>query len=117
MMLRSILVAVGMLPVFHEDKPVTAEKNAQLAALGAAVHAAARTPDEAAFLLAWSDAETKNSLRIARGHCYELIGECDRGRARGPGTVHQPRSSPCVHYRPDARTDPGLVRRTPGIRG
>ncbi len=87
MMLKAIILALAVLPVAGEDKPVTPEKTAQLNAIAAAVHRHAKTPDEAAFVLAWGDAETHYSLRIAEGRC--LIWECDRGKARGPWQVHR----------------------------
>lgn len=85
-MLRAILLAIIAFPVFHEDTQ-SAEKRAQLEAIANAVAAVAQTPDEAAFLLAWGNAETNFSLRIHRGECNRW--ECDGGRARGPWQAHK----------------------------
>ncbi len=82
-----ILAALLSLPTAKEDRPVTPEKTLQLEAVAAAVHRATKTPDEAAFVLAWGSAETHYSLRIAEGRC--LIWECDRGKARGPWQIHR----------------------------
>lgn len=87
MTFKAILVALGLMPVWKEDRPVTPEKERQLSATSAAIHAAAKTPDEAAFLIAWGDAETHYSLRVHAGRCHRW--ECDRGRARGPWQVHR----------------------------
>ncbi len=84
-----ILAALLALPIAREDKPVTPEKTMQLQAVAAAVSRHARTPDEAAFVLSWGSAETHYSLRIAEGRCMIAIGECDRGKARGPWQVHR----------------------------
>lgn len=83
MTLEIILAAVLALPVFHEDA-ASPEKSAQLAA---AVADVARDKDEAAFLIAWGEHETRYSLRIHRGKCKPL--ECDRGKARGPWQNHR----------------------------
>lgn len=85
-MLKAILYAILAFPVFHEDDGCD-EKRAQLEAVANAVATVARTPDEAAFLLAWGKAETNFSLRIHRGECRQW--ECDSGRARGPWQAHR----------------------------
>ena len=85
-MLRAILLAILAFPVFHEDAQ-TDEKRAQLEAIAGAVASVAKTPDEAAFLLAWGNAESNFSLRIHRGDCNHW--ECDGGRARGPWQAHK----------------------------
>jgi hypothetical protein len=85
-MLKAVLVAIGLLPVFHEDVGVPG-KAEQLSAVAAAVSKVARSPEEAAFLLAWADAESHFSLRVSRGECRRW--ECDRGRARGPWQNHR----------------------------
>ncbi len=82
-----ILAAVLALPTYKEDRPVTLEKTQQLNAISAAVLRHAKTADEAAFLLALGDAESKFSLRIHAGNCKPT--ECDRGRARGPWQLHR----------------------------
>jgi hypothetical protein len=87
MMLKGILAVALSLVVFHEDREASAEKTAQLNAIAAAVAEFTKTPDEAAFLLAWGQAETNYSLRIQRGQCRRW--ECDRGRARGPWQAHR----------------------------
>jgi hypothetical protein len=86
MTLKSLLVALSLLPTYREDTAAP-EKSAQLAAMSTAIHAAAKTPDEAAFLIACGRYETAFSLRIHAGQCRPL--ECDRGRARGPWQVHR----------------------------
>lgn len=92
MMLKGILAVALSLVVFHEDREASAEKTAQLNAIAAAVAEFTKTPDEAAFLIAWGQAETNYSLRIQRGQCRRW--ECDRGRARGPWQVHRLRNMP-----------------------
>lgn len=87
MTIQTVLAVLQMLAVFGEDRSATAEKAAQLNGLAAAVVSVARDKDEAAFLIAWGDHETRYSLRIHRGHCRPL--ECDRGRARGPWQNHR----------------------------
>lgn len=87
MILRSIVLAILALPLYKEDRPVTLEKVSQLEAVSFAIHAAAKTPDEAAFLIAWGEAESKFSLRVAAGRCKPT--ECDKGRARGPWQIHR----------------------------
>ena len=87
MMLRTILAALALLPIFGEDRPVTPEKQRQLDAISQAVRAAAKTPDEAAFLLAFGWHESNFSLRIAQGRCKPH--ECDRGKARSPWQLHR----------------------------
>jgi hypothetical protein len=85
-MLTTILLAILALPIFHEDTEAE-DKRAQLEAIANAVAAVAQTPDEAAFLLAWGNAESNYSLRIHRGECNSW--ECDAGRARGPWQAHR----------------------------
>lgn len=87
MTLKLLLAALLALPHYREDTPGTPEKLAQHSALSAAIRAEARTADEAAFLLAWGDAETHYSLRVHSGRCKPH--ECDRGRARGPWQLHR----------------------------
>jgi hypothetical protein len=115
--LKTLLVALGLLPTFHEDKPVTPEKTRQLESIAVAIRAAAKTPDEAAFLFAWGDAESKFSLRIHAGRCKKH--ECDRGRARGPWQVHRVASHTAEqwdrmhgveHVREQTRYAAGMVR-------
>lgn len=86
MTLQVVLAAILLLPVFHEDG-ASPEKTAQLTAVAAAVAEVARDKDEAAFLIAWGEHESRYSLRIHRGQCKPL--ECDRGRARGPWQNHR----------------------------
>ncbi len=86
MTLKAILLALALLPRFAEDREAIG-KVVQEEHLARAVHKAARNADEAAFLLAWGDAETHFSLRIARGECFKW--ECDKGRARGPWQMHR----------------------------
>ncbi len=86
MMLKTILVALALLPRFHEDREAVG-KVVQENAVAAAVAKVTKDPDEAAFLLAWGDAETHYSLRIHEGRCFKW--ECDRGRARGPWQAHR----------------------------
>ena len=81
MTLATLLAALLALPVFHEDTQAY-EKPAQLTGIAAAVLSVARNKDEAAFLIAWGEHETRYSLRIHRGLCTRW--ECDRGKARGP---------------------------------
>lgn len=87
MTLKPILLAVMALATFREDPPDSLEKRAQIAAVGSAVAEFAKTPNEAAFLIAWAQAETNLSLRIHVGQCKPW--ECDRGRARGPWQTHR----------------------------
>ncbi|HEY3499514.1 MAG TPA: hypothetical protein VGK73_32715 [Polyangiaceae bacterium] len=87
MTLKPILSAVLALVVCREDPPGSPEKRAQLVAVGSAVAEFAKTPDEAAFLIAWAQAESHLSLRIHIGNCKPW--ECDRGRARGPWQTHR----------------------------
>jgi len=95
MTLQAILTALGLLAIFHEDVRGP-EKEAQLNAIAAAVAKVSQTQDEAAFLIAWSNAETHFSLRIAQGDCRRW--ECDpvrhadgsmTFRARGPWQAHR----------------------------
>jgi hypothetical protein len=87
MTFKAILVALALLPRFHEDREAVG-KVAQEQAIATAVQKAAKgDADVAAFLLAWGDAETHFSLRIHRGQCFKW--ECDRGRARGPWQLHR----------------------------
>lgn len=86
MTLKAILLALALLPRFAEDREAVG-KVVQEEHIGRAVHRASRNADEAAFLLAWGDAETHFSLRIARGECFKW--ECDKGRARGPWQTHR----------------------------
>jgi hypothetical protein len=84
--LKAILLALALLPRFAEDREAIG-KVVQEEALGRAIAKVSRTADEAAFLLAWEDAETHGSLRIHRGECFKW--ECDKGRARGPWQAHR----------------------------
>lgn len=85
--LKTLLVALALLPRFGEDREAVG-KLVQEEAIGRAVlHASHGDPELASFLLAWEDAETHGSLRIHRGECYRW--ECDHGRARGPWQLHQ----------------------------
>jgi hypothetical protein len=86
MMLKAVLVALALLPRFHEDREAVG-KVVQENAIAAAIAKVTSNPDEAAFLLAWGDAETHYSLRIHEGRCFRW--ECDRGRARGPWQLHR----------------------------
>jgi hypothetical protein len=79
--------AAVVLSVFREDDPASLDKRAQLTGISYAVAEFARTPEEAAFLLAWGEHETRFSLRVHAGHCRPW--ECDRGRARGPWQAHR----------------------------
>jgi hypothetical protein len=85
--LKTILVALALLPRFAEDREAVG-KLVQEEAIGRAVaKASGGDQDLAAFLLAWGDAETHFSLRIQRGDCYRW--ECDKGLARGPWQAHR----------------------------
>jgi hypothetical protein len=85
--LKTILVALALLPRFGEDREAVG-KLVQEEAIGRAVaKASGGDQDLAAFLLAWGDAETHFSLRIQRGDCYRW--ECDKGLARGPWQAHR----------------------------
>ena len=85
-MLKAVLAALALLPVFKEDAKGL-EKTAQLTAVAHSVAARARDADEAAFVLAWGDAETHYSLRVHAGLCRRW--ECDKGKARGPWQPHR----------------------------
>ncbi len=86
-MLRAVLASLTLLAVFHEDTRESPEKQAQLNAIASAVVEFTRSPDEAAFLIAWGRSETNYSLRVHAGHCRPW--ECDRGKARGPWQAHR----------------------------
>lgn len=47
----------------------------------------AKTPAEAAFLIAWAEHESHFDLRIANNDCHPW--ECDHGRARGLWQSHE----------------------------
>ena len=85
-MLKAIILAILSFPVYREDVRGE-EKRGQLEAIAQAVASVTKNPDEAAFLLAWGNAETNFSLRIHRGECNQW--ECDGGRARGPWQAHR----------------------------
>src|SRR5271157_2722469 len=85
-MLERILYVVLTLPLFHEDLQAE-DKRAQLEAIASAVDSVAQNALEAAFLVAWGNAETNFSLRIHRGECSAW--ECDGGKARGPWQAHR----------------------------
>lgn len=87
MTFKATLLALLMLPQFHEDRASQADKAAQRNGIADAIAAEKLTPDQAAFLVAWGDAETHYSLRIHAGRCAKW--ECDRGRARGPWQLHR----------------------------
>lgn len=55
--------------------------------IATAIVGAARSPEEAAFLVAWAKHESDFSRRIADGQC--LAHECDHGRARGLWQAHE----------------------------
>jgi hypothetical protein len=86
MTLKAILLALALLPRFAEDREAVG-KLVQEEHIARAIHKVSRDGDEAAFLLAWGDAETHYSLRIARGECFKW--ECDHGLARGPWQAHR----------------------------
>lgn len=89
MTFSAALVALGMLPLFAEDRSAELElaKSAQYQALAQAMAETARDRRELAFLVAWGWHETKFSLRIHRNECRRW--ECDRGRARSPWQLHR----------------------------
>lgn len=87
MTIKALLVLLAALPTWREDRFDCPDKLAQRNGIAAAVQAEARTPDEAAFLLAWGQHESAFSLRIGAGRCKPW--ECDRGRARGPWQLHR----------------------------
>jgi hypothetical protein len=76
MMLQAILAAVLALGAPSETASDVAT----------AVAKYARTPDEAAFLLAWGTHESHFQRRIIDGDCKKW--ECDHGRARGAFQLH-----------------------------
>lgn len=86
MTLTVVLAALGLITMSHEDS-AGAEKTAQVTAIAYEVAAQARTPQEAAFILAWGENETHYALRIHSGSCRRW--ECDHGRARGPWQDHR----------------------------
>lgn len=87
MMLKSVLLALQLLTVFHEDKAESPEKRAQLTGLAYSIAEFSRDADTAAFLIVWAKHETNLSLRIQVGRCKAW--ECDRGKARGPWQQHR----------------------------
>lgn len=80
-----VLAAIGLLPVYHEDR-AEPHKAAQEALIAEAVASVARDREEAAMLLTVGSHETNFSYRIHTGRCRPR--ECDRGRARGPFQAH-----------------------------
>lgn len=81
MTLKALLVAIGLLPVWKEDRPVTPEKTRQLESIAAAVHRAAKgDPDVAAMTLAIGFHESAYSLRIGVSDCRGR--ECDPRRLK-----------------------------------
>jgi len=95
---KALLIAIGLLPVFHEDK-ADDRKGAQLVTVAAAVHEAAREQKRwpgtrrelelLLFTIGWH--ESAFSLRIGEGRCKPH--ECDRGRAAGHWQMHRATSS------------------------
>lgn len=75
-MLEAILAALLALGAPAETAPVVAS----------AVAKYARSPDEAAFLLAWGKNESQFDQRIIDHHCRRW--ECDNGRAVGAWQLH-----------------------------
>lgn len=76
-----VSAALADLPVYHEDR-ANPYKGAQLHTIAQAVASVSRTREEAAYLIAIGDAETKFSFRVHFGLCRAF--ECDRGRAQSP---------------------------------
>ena len=86
MTIASLLVALSLLPTWKEDRPVTPEKERQLAEIAAAVHRAAKGDrDVAALTLSLGWHESAFSMRIGRSECHGR--ECDPRRLRD-GTLY-----------------------------
>lgn len=77
MMLQAILSAAIALGAPQSVAP----------SLAASVVQYAKTPTEAAFLLAWGWHESNYQARIIANECKRW--ECDRGRARGAWQLHE----------------------------
>lgn len=77
MMLEAILAALLKLGAPSVVAPEVADAVAQFA----------RSPQEAAFVLAWAKHESHYELRIANDDCRRW--ECDHGRARGLWQSHK----------------------------
>lgn len=77
MTLSAILLALSLVGAPKETATPVAE----------AVARYARTPQEAAFLVAWGRYESEYSPRIIANDCRKY--ECDHGRARGAWQAHR----------------------------
>jgi hypothetical protein len=95
-MLKSVIIAaLGLLPVYRDDRGLDESiKRAQLAAIAAAVHKAAPDAETAAFVIAWGSHETNYALRTTLGFC--LGYECDPGRVKD-GVIARARSPWQIH--------------------
>jgi len=105
-MIKAILVALGLLPVFHEDVG-TPGKAEQLNAVAAAVAKATSDRDVAAFVLAWGDAESHYSIRVGEGLCRDW--ECDAKRSRDGSLTFRARSYWQLHRNGLSESDWGRM--------
>ena len=87
---RTILLALLELPPAVVDRDLSLEQRTALILPEAmAIARVAKTPRQAAILIAQSDSETHQESNVLTGHCERSRWKCDRGHARGPWSVHR----------------------------
>jgi hypothetical protein len=86
-----VLSAMLRLAPWHGDHDTSEERVALVSPVAEAISATARTPEEAAALIAVAWSETKFARLVLTGHCDQMPSgtRCDRGNARGPWQVHK----------------------------
>lgn len=89
-MVAELLAVLLALPVYMGDGESGESREARLDPWARAIAAEARTPDEAAALVAVGQLESRWAEYVTEGRCHEgPAGQrCDNGRAKGPYQLH-----------------------------